>query len=355
MKERKRMSNLSKSLTSAFLVAALCGFAGVANAQLAINPTSHDFGDVEVGMSATQTFAVTNGEGAAVAVSGAGVTADVTAVGADGNIVVTFTPAAAGAVTGSVTVSTGEGATAATASAAVTGNGVDPEPEVDLCMDLMDMIGETGSLAAFIEASGSGADIAGDGLPAEFVLALIEVAGCSADGDAALRAATRMAYATNLAAIDALGTKQVGVATYNRLVAALSASGAAMQVALQALTTEDLPIGSETEDGELEIVMGMDDMGNMFERFSGTGDFDGDGSSNAGEFRLSDGTVAGFLSRANDPTITGEGGCSATLPLAPPSIGNFTGAAGDMFGLLMAVVLLTIISAARRRKAATQA
>ena len=104
---------------------------GTANPTLAVNPTSLDFGNVNVGATATKQVTVsgTNLTGAPTyTISGTGFTASGTLNTTGGTIDVTYAPTAEGAATGTLTI-TGDGKTATVALSG--SSGTTPPPSED--------------------------------------------------------------------------------------------------------------------------------------------------------------------------------------------------------------------------------
>jgi len=108
-----------------------------AQGQLSLNATSFAFGNVNVGTSASQSFTLSNTGASAITFSGVSVSgAGFNATGASNGLMlnpgqsatlnVTFTPASAATVTGSVTFTTN--ATDSSAAIALSGTGVQPPP-----------------------------------------------------------------------------------------------------------------------------------------------------------------------------------------------------------------------------------
>ncbi len=224
-----------------------------------------------------------------------------------------------------------------------TGGEGEGEGEPGVCSDLNDVQDQ---LAAFRTAVSAEDDIDGDGVPDEFGLALVEFAACNVlQTSAALRDRTQEAIASNLELIlDQADAKGLALDVHPELLAALSTISENMQDALDDALEDPLPAG-------LEVVTIEHDAG-VVSAFAGTGDFDGDGMTNAREY-LSAVLVFGepdlgqyiaFATRR--PLLGDDGGCAGededdenTAIAVPPSF------FGDAF--FMALALAAIFMAGR--------
>jgi hypothetical protein len=204
-------------------------------------------------------------------------------------------------------------------------------------------------------------DVDADGVPDAFALELVEYGACNDDESrTALVTATRAAYVLNLMSIDDAiaaenGSKQLILAQYRHVLAALGVIGVESRLAIAALADE-LEAGdlvSVTCDGAL--CMPQPSSGANLraafldfeakapnEPYAGDGDYDADGESNEDEYDAviaAGGGLAAFIEAATTaPAEEGEGegdsegdtdgngdepgGCAATSlpPFAWPSL-----------------------------------
>ncbi len=167
--------------------------------------------------------------------------------------------------------------------------------ELCLLLDEVDAALDAFHTAFGVESSGD-TDLAGEGLPDRYAIALVDHGACPGD-DAALAAATESAYAANL---DALAPLDDHVS----MVAALALTSDAMSAALRDLLSD---AGYDVTGLVFEVVeLATKQVSNQ--PYSADGDIDGDDVTNETEFnnvRAAAGGVAEFLAAATDPASDG--------------------------------------------------
>ena len=175
-----------------------------------------------------------------------------------------------------------------------------------------------------------------DGLPEEAPFLLLE-AVCATEPRGGLASAVSYAYEINLAELD-LEADAAAVDPYRKALAALFSTSVQIQLALVQLLEDNgialagmyevvteadgafLPAPTELPDGNAGFLVALILHKAIDEPFSGAGDLDGDGESNAEEFERvvtqGGGSVADFAAAAADSDDTvdppGGGGCVTT-------------------------------------------